>query len=41
MKKYRNYGEVDFQDHEIDETEDFYNKVNDEIDGKEDFKEDE
>ncbi len=30
-KKYRNYGEVDFEDHEIEKREEQYNKERDEI----------
>jgi len=33
-KKYKNYGEFDFEDHEIEQAEERYDKINEELDGK-------
>ncbi len=38
-EKYRNYGGVDFEDHEIENREDFYEKEMEEIEGDEKIKE--
>ncbi len=33
-EKYKNYGEVDFEDHEIEQAEERYDKINKQLEGE-------